>query len=467
MKMDGYIRVSRVQGREGESYISPSVQEAKIRGWAELHDVELGIVLQEEDVSGSKRPDERELEQLLQRCERGESTGIIAYRLDRFSRSARDTLEAVARLEAAGGRLVGVDDGVDSRSPSGELVITVLAGLAREQWKRYKANWDSARARAIERGVHVSPKAPFGYKHDDDHRLVPDPKNAPILRDLFQMRMSGRSLQEITLELRKRTKEPWSRGTVVEFFRCRTYLGEVRHGDFVNEDAHEPLVTLAEFEAASVAKSVRPASQNYSDSALLVGLVRCAGCGFKMTVSKSKDSLRYYCKNHHAEDCPSRALVRCHKLDEYVERLFLEAIQGDNRIKRAVEAASFVTDAQATLDEAERELAAFVEGASFLDAKLFQKGAEARQAKVELAKLELSDARGDSTITGPLTDGNLLDAWPTLSVDEKRRLLAAFVDFVRVRKARTSSKFETLDGRVQLIREGVVVYPVDAGVPVS
>ena len=46
--MDGYVRVSRVAGRKGDSYISPKVQRDKITGWAKLHDVELGEVVVEE-----------------------------------------------------------------------------------------------------------------------------------------------------------------------------------------------------------------------------------------------------------------------------------------------------------------------------------------------------------------------------------------------------------------------------------
>jgi hypothetical protein len=35
-QLDGYIRVSKVAGREGDSYISPKVQREKIEGWAKL-----------------------------------------------------------------------------------------------------------------------------------------------------------------------------------------------------------------------------------------------------------------------------------------------------------------------------------------------------------------------------------------------------------------------------------------------
>lgn len=84
--MDGYIRVSRTVGRKGGSYISPKVQRDKITGWAKLQDVELGEVVAEEDVSGAKPVDERELGRLFRRVESGESQGIIAYKLSRFGR---------------------------------------------------------------------------------------------------------------------------------------------------------------------------------------------------------------------------------------------------------------------------------------------------------------------------------------------------------------------------------------------
>ena len=42
--MDGYIRVSRIAGREGDEYHSPAIQEAEIRRWAEQRDVTIARV---------------------------------------------------------------------------------------------------------------------------------------------------------------------------------------------------------------------------------------------------------------------------------------------------------------------------------------------------------------------------------------------------------------------------------------
>lgn len=64
---DGYIRVSRRGGREGESFISPDVQRQKIAAWAELHDVEILQWWEEIDHSGAKR-DRPMFQQARERC---------------------------------------------------------------------------------------------------------------------------------------------------------------------------------------------------------------------------------------------------------------------------------------------------------------------------------------------------------------------------------------------------------------
>src|SRR6476660_2172296 len=52
MEMDGYIRVSRRGGREGESYISPKVQREQIKGYAKLYGFTIARWHEDEDVSG-------------------------------------------------------------------------------------------------------------------------------------------------------------------------------------------------------------------------------------------------------------------------------------------------------------------------------------------------------------------------------------------------------------------------------
>ncbi len=119
---DGYIRVSRRAGREGESFIAPEVQRKKIAEWAKLHEVEIVQWWEEIDQSGAKL--ERPMfQRALARCEAGETGGIVVARLDRFARSAVDALSSIRRLTDAGARLVSVEDNFDGSTPMGRFAI--------------------------------------------------------------------------------------------------------------------------------------------------------------------------------------------------------------------------------------------------------------------------------------------------------------------------------------------------------
>jgi hypothetical protein len=90
MIMDAYIRVSRVMGREGDSYMSPAIQEADIRRWAKTNGVTIAETPTiEEDVSGGKAVKDRGLEKLISRIEHGQSGGVLVHHIDRFGRDHR------------------------------------------------------------------------------------------------------------------------------------------------------------------------------------------------------------------------------------------------------------------------------------------------------------------------------------------------------------------------------------------
>ncbi len=153
--VDGYVRVSRVGGREGESFISPEVQRKKIEAWAGLHEVEVVQWWEELDQSGAKR-DAADVSGGVARCERGETGGIVVARLDRFARSAVDALESIKRLNEAGARLVSVEDNFDGSTAMGRFAIGILTLIAELELERIKENWSTAVREAVGRGVHIS-----------------------------------------------------------------------------------------------------------------------------------------------------------------------------------------------------------------------------------------------------------------------------------------------------------------------
>jgi DNA invertase Pin-like site-specific DNA recombinase len=471
---DGYIRVSRRGGREGESFISPAVQRKKIEDWAKLHDVEIVHWWEEIDQSGAKR--ERPMfQEALGRCERGETGGVVVARLDRFARSAIDALESIKRLNTAGARLVSVEDNFDGSTPMGRFAIGILTLIAELELERIKESWTTAIRAAVERGVHISSRPPTGYRRDPNGRLIRDEPGASAVAECFRRRALGASWTELAQFLEERGVYPpngnphWSKIGVAGILRNPVYLGQARSGSVVKEEAHEPLVTRAEFDAVQGTRTLlRVRDGSLASQAMLGGLVRCAGCGHTLKITGNTDRKTaerypiYYCTGRYAKGlCPSRAAVRASLVDRYVEEQVLQALQAeDGLLAQAVAASEGIEAAARRVAEAEHELDLFIANPkllSLLGEQRFLEGAEVRQRALDEARQALAQAQSQNALAEELGDGDLLRAWPTLSVPEKRRLMHGLLERVVVTRAdRRGRHSRPIAERTQILLRGSV-----------
>jgi site-specific DNA recombinase len=472
--LDGYIRVSRRAGREGESFISPEVQRKKIADWANMHNVEVVRWWEEIDQSGAKlqRP---MFQQALERCERRETGGIIVARLDRFARSAIDALESIKRLNAAGARLVSVEDNFDGSTPMGRFAIGILTLIAELELERIKENWSTAVKNAVERGIHISGRIPVGYiRNEQTKQLQVDAKAAPVVAEVFRRRALGASWADLARYLEEQHVYPstgnkhWSTFGVASLVKNPVYLGQARSGKIVNEHAHEPIVTRAEFDAAqSVKKSLlTPHDGSLASRAMLGGLARCGGCGHTLKITGNTHKATgerypvYYCTGRYASGlCPARASEAAANLDHYVEQQVLEAIADDGGpIARAIEASEQVEQAVRAVADAEHELDVYINNPTLITVigeARFLEGAIVRQQFLDEARAELARVRAESTIAEELAEAGLLEAWPELTIEQKRRLMHGLLDQVIVTRADGRGKQrEPINERTEIILRG-------------
>jgi len=84
---------------------------------------------------------------------------LLVTRLDRLARSTRDLLNALDKISKAGAKLRSLADAwADTTTPHGELMVTVLAGLATFERHLIKARTDEGRKRAQARGIKFGRK---------------------------------------------------------------------------------------------------------------------------------------------------------------------------------------------------------------------------------------------------------------------------------------------------------------------
>lgn len=259
MRLDGYIRVSEVGTREGESFISPDLQREQIEGWAKSRGSSIDNFHIDLDESGAN-DDRPGLVEALRRAECGECGGLVVARLDRFARSLTVALDAIKRLDDAGAAFVSVAEGLDPTTPAGKMMMRLMLILAEFESDRIRASWDDAQRKAVERGVHPFSRPPTGYIRSADGHLSPDPAMEEHIAEGFRMRCQGKTWRLIGDYFTDHGvmgpfgNSIWSTGSVEGVIRNRVYLGEARCGRYVNEAAHRPIIDRATWEEAQITR---------------------------------------------------------------------------------------------------------------------------------------------------------------------------------------------------------------------
>jgi DNA invertase Pin-like site-specific DNA recombinase len=120
-KVAVYIRVSTTD-QHPEMQKDELLQYVRQRGWA-LHKV------YSDKISGAKerRP---ALDELMSDACRGVFSILLVWKLDRFGRSLRHLVNAIAELEAWHIAFVSLRDNLDLSTPSGRLMLHVVAAMA-------------------------------------------------------------------------------------------------------------------------------------------------------------------------------------------------------------------------------------------------------------------------------------------------------------------------------------------------
>ena len=438
MRLAGYIRVSAVRGREGPSFISPESQRDEITAWANLRGVEIASWHTDLDQTGGKlsRPG---LNRVMDEIRRGVVEGVAVAKLSRLSRAGvGDALKLVEEIHDHGGKLAAVDLGIDPTTPFGEFALTLMLALSRMERRRIQDSWLDSRRRAVERGVHIASRTPTGYTAEAG-KLIPS-GDAEAIRRVFRAAAGGASWSELA-SLLEGVRTPygatsWTGRSLSHVVSNRVYLGEARSGEFVNPEAHEPIVDEATWTAAQRAPGVR----SPRGRSLLAGILRCAGCRYVMRPdtmkSRSGERVRTYrCRGvrpHGA--CEARAAV----LGSVVEPWIVESFMG-----WAADLGARGTAVSRELAEAEAELVGAVgERDSYRDSSVlsvigedaFLAGLRSRQKPVDewQAKVErLRERAGVVTLAGA---AGIRESWADLELVEQRSLLRHAIDAVFVRQ---------------------------------
>ncbi len=263
-----------------------------------------------------------------------EIDAVVVYRLDRLSRSQKDTITLIEEYFLKNNvEFVSLSETLDTSSPFSRAMIGILSVFAQLERETIRDRMVMGQMKRVESGLPLitSRGRTFGYNVIDTKLYVneEEAKHLQLIYDIFEEEKSITFLQ-------KRLKKL---GFKVETYSCYKnwltndlYIGYVSYGDKVHvKGIHDPVISEEQFYRVREIFSHMGKNPNLNkiSASLLNNLIVCEKCGLgyvhraKDTVSRGKKyHYRYYsCKTHkhthELEKCGNKTW-RADKLEEII-----------------------------------------------------------------------------------------------------------------------------------------------------
>ena len=307
-----YVRVS-TQEQANEGY-SIGEQTERLQKYCEIMGWIVVKVYTDAGHSGATI-DRPALKEMLRNVKAGKADAVLVYKLDRLSRSQKDTLTLIEDSFLANNTdFISVSENFDTSTPLGRAMIGILAVFAQLEREQIKERMIMGKdARAKQGKFHGSKYVPIGYDYIDGE-LVTNEFEKIQIKQIFEMYASGKSPNTIAKTLKDagytHKHGKWKRLAVSEILSKKTYLGYVAHkGEwhkgtheaFIDEELFNKVQSIKEKKGIEYGKHNRRAGRANS---YLGGYLECKCCHAKYSrvtkynmVQNEKRQYTYYMCN--------------------------------------------------------------------------------------------------------------------------------------------------------------------------
>lgn len=295
-----------------------------------------GFVIIEEycDRAISGKTDNRaEFQRMIKDSEKGHFQAIIMYTLDRFARNRYDSAMYKAKLRKNGVRLYYTEQSITDE-PEGIILESVLEGMA----EYYSENL----SRGVKRGMKENALKcmitggymPLGYRKTADKKFEIDPATAPIVQEIFDLYVNGKSQRQIVDILNEKgyrtaKGKPFRLGSISGILVNTKYIGLYTFDDVVIEGGIPAIINKDVFEKAQemLKRNRRESGRMKAPMQyLLTGKVFCGLCGSPMagesgTGSKGTIYNYYKCQDRKKK----HTCVKANEKKDWLERVVVQA----------------------------------------------------------------------------------------------------------------------------------------------
>ena len=184
--------------------------------------------------SGRDAESRRELKRLKEDCMNGHVELIVTKSVSRFGRNTLDTLNICRQLKNIGVGVYFLLNEINSLSSEGELRLSLTSAVAEFESYSKSENIKWGLNKSAQNGESkLYNRVCYGYKKDENGKLIIDEENAAVVRRVFDLYLEGYGISRIKQALEKdgivspTGGVEWPKRTIEKMLRNEKYCGRV------------------------------------------------------------------------------------------------------------------------------------------------------------------------------------------------------------------------------------------------
>lgn len=293
MKRAGcYVRVSTENQLENYS-IEEQIE--RLKAYCMAKDLTIYKIYTDGGYSGGNlnRP---ALQQLMNDIRNKKINVVVVFKLDRLSRSQKDTLSLIEDVFLANNiDFVSISENFDTSTPFGRAMVGILSVFAQLEKDQITERFTMGRIGRAKNGYyHGGPTAPTGYDYVNG-RLIINDYEAFQVKEVFRLFLEGKSINAIRKHMSERYTNKygnWSSHTLVlNVLSNSVYAGKVKFKGREYDGNHDPIIDTDTFNSVHKLlhnperEDEKTIFQKYPFRAnnLLTSLVYCKKCGARFS----------------------------------------------------------------------------------------------------------------------------------------------------------------------------------------
>lgn len=475
-----YCRVSTEdQAREG--YSLPEQQE-KLKDLCKYRDYNIYDIYEDAGISAKDMEHRPQFQKMLESVRDGKVDVIVAYKLDRLTRSVRDLEILISELEKYECSLECAMDDINTSTANGRFFVRMLTVLSQLEIERVSERTKFDMVGAIKDG-HIPVRKILGFMRKDK-KLIINPAESNIVERIFDLYYKGKSYQQIAniFNDEKMLNKKWYDTTILKILSNPLYKGDFISGTrtgnpILYENVVEPIISKKLWEECQ--EQTRKNARNYTrrNDYIFFQKIICPNCHKIMACKApggSKKKYIYYqcnsCKTYIREDKLIELLVdeisQIIEYDSIVRKYFAPLLKHKitntndllskelNNLKDKV-----IRLKDAYLNEI-ISLEEYKEDKNYLESRINDISKKIK-AEQELEQYNFTfedimlkrDIEYIKCFINPFYELNFRAKWSELSISEKQGLITRYIDNIEVIKNDKDIKIKQINFRKTFIEE--------------